>query len=80
MKAVTIHVSEPVYRDFQEQARRRDRPASELIRAAMEEYREHHFRGGVSLADPLPAASIGPVVEPWASRGELVGSLLDGDR
>ncbi len=39
MKTITINVSEPVYRDFQEYARRNDRTTSELIREAMEEYR-----------------------------------------
>lgn len=80
MKAVTIHVSEPVYREFKEQARRRERPASELIRAAMDEYRERHFRSGTSLAEPLPAASVGAVLESWGSRAELLGSYLDRGR
>ena len=80
MKAVTIHVNEPVYREFKEQARQRERPTSELIRAAMDEYRERHFCGGTSLAEPMPPASVGAVLEPWGSRAELLGSYLDRDR
>jgi predicted transcriptional regulator len=80
MKAITIHVSEPVYREFQDEARRRDRPASELILAAMEQYRQQHFQNRTTLTEPLSAAAVGEVLQPWSSRAELLDSLLDRDR
>ena len=38
MKAITINVSEPVYREFQRYAAALDRTTSELIREAMEDF------------------------------------------
>ena len=44
MKTITVNVSEPVYEEFQRAARRlRIRPASELIREAMEQYRREQL-------------------------------------
>jgi len=39
MKTISVNVSEPVYQDFVEYARRTDRTAAELIREAMELFR-----------------------------------------
>jgi len=77
MKAVTIHVDEPTYRDFQEQARQKNRPASELIRRAMEEYRKRHFQGRTSLVSPPPPASVGEALKPWGNRAEMLETFLD---
>jgi predicted transcriptional regulator len=40
MKAITLHVDEPVYKDFQNFARQKNRSTSDLIREAMLQY--HH--------------------------------------
>lgn len=78
MKAITINVSEPVYADFQRYAEQLDRPTSELIREAMEIYRQTRIRPIRSLREIRPA-SIGAVLQPWTSRGELVDDLMDAD-
>jgi len=54
MKTISLNVSDPVYRIFQEESERRDRPASELIREAMEEYMRMRFSNRRSIADHKP--------------------------
>ncbi len=76
MKTITINVSEPVYADFQKYAREKDRPTSELIREAMEAYRETRIRPRPSVLDGAPA-SVGKVRRTWRSRGDLTGDLFD---
>ena len=79
MKTITINVSEPVYRDFQRFARARDRTASELIRAAMEEFRERRIARSTTLADLSPV-SAGRVLRPLRIDDDLLGEMLDDDR
>ena len=76
MKAVTIHLDENIYRDFQQQARKQRRTASELIREAMESYRQRikPARAPLSLS-PAPA-SVGSVRQPWSSRADLLDDFL----
>jgi hypothetical protein len=77
MKTITINVSEPVYRDFQEHARRQDRKTSELIREAMEAYRDRHIRPRPSLKE-LEPLSLGNILKPLGSEDDLLGEMLDG--
>jgi hypothetical protein len=78
MKAVTVHLDEAVYRDFQDVARREGRTASDLIREAMADYRRRVIGSGQpSLAEAPPPASVGRVLEPWSGREDLVGDYLD---
>lgn len=76
MKTVTINVSEPVYREFQEYAKRTDRKASELIREAMEQYRENTI--GASQAQSLAAlqpVSLGAMLMPLDGEDDLLGEM-----
>ncbi len=78
MKTITVNVSEPVYQDFQEYARRVDRTASELIREAMELYREQRIRrNGGSVLDITPA-SLGGVIKPLGQDDDLLAEMLHG--
>ena len=79
MKTITINVSEPVYRDFQRFARARDRTASELIREAMEEFRERRIARSTTLADLSPV-SAGRVLRPLRIDDDLLEEMLDDDR
>lgn len=75
MKTITINVSEPVYADFREHAQKMDRSTSELIREAMEEYRDRRIKGGISVRDIHPIG-----LEPRRdvpARREHEGDLLD---
>jgi hypothetical protein len=56
MKTISLHVPDPTYRLFQTESKRRDRPAAELIREAMEEYARSRFTSGPSLADLRPVS------------------------
>jgi hypothetical protein len=79
MKTITINVSEPVYRDFQEYAKRLDRKTSELIREAMEDYRERRMRPKVSVKSLSPL-SLGKVLRPIGPRDDLLGEMLNAPR
>ena len=76
MKTITINVSEPVYREFQSQAKRLDRTASELIREAMEAYRERWTdrRGSIRELAPL---DLGEVIRPLSREDDLLGEMLE---
>jgi predicted CopG family antitoxin len=78
MKAVTVHLDESVYRDFQRISQRTKRSTSELIREAMEAYRMNVLRKRPALWESVgEAASVGPVEVPWAGRGELLEGVFD---
>lgn len=79
MKTITINVSEPVYQDFQRFARERDRTASELIREAMEDYRERRIVRSTTLADLSPV-SVGRVLRPLGRDDDLLQEMLADDR
>ena len=76
MKAITINVSEPVYRDFQEYARQHDRTASEIIREAMEDFRSRKIRPQTSLRDLRPV-SVGKVLRPFTGADDILEELTD---
>ncbi len=77
MRAVTVHLDDPVYREFQKAARKTRRSTSELIREAMESYRRTLAKKQSSLAEAGPAASVGQVVTPWAGREDLLEGFFD---
>jgi hypothetical protein len=76
MKTITINVSEPVYREFQEYARRHDRTTSELIREAMEQYRlqKIHPRGTLRNLEP---SSVGTVLREFQRDDDLLEEMLN---
>jgi hypothetical protein len=76
MKTITLNVSEPVYADFQRYAQEQDRPTSELLREAMELYRQSKIRPIKSLRDINPS-SVGAVLQPWSNRSDLLDDLLE---
>jgi hypothetical protein len=78
MKTITINVSEPTYREFQAYARRKDRKASELIREAMELYKEQTIQdsGAHSLRDLKPR-SLGKVLQSKVADEDLLGEMVN---
>ena len=76
MKTITVNVSEPVYRHFQRFAKAQDRTASELIRQAMEEFRERTIVRATTMAD----VSVGRVLAPLRPGEDLLAEMLDDDR
>ncbi|MGB3119115.1 MAG: hypothetical protein WBE58_09860 [Verrucomicrobiales bacterium] len=79
MKTITINVSEPVYEDFREYARKVDRKSSELIREAMELYRQMHMQRRTSLRNRRPA-SVGGPIQPITGADDVLGEMLDDAR
>ena len=77
MKAVTVHLDDPVYREFQKVARKTRRSTSELIREAMEAYRKTLVKKQSSLAEAGPAASVGQILTPWAGREDLLEDFFE---
>ncbi len=78
MKTISVNVSEPVYRDFLEHARRTDRTAAELIREAMESFRETRIRPRTSLRTLAPL-DLGAMV-PSTGEDDLLGEMLNDAR
>lgn len=76
MKTITVNVSEPVYDEFRAYAAKVDRKTSELIREAMEEYRQQHMMRQTSLRDRQPT-SVGGAIEPIPSEDDILGEMLD---
>jgi hypothetical protein len=79
MKTISVNVSEPVYEDFMEHARRTDRKAAELIREAMELFRRERIRPRTSLHDLKPL-NLGKVLKPLTRDDDLLGEMLDDSR
>ena len=79
MKTITINVSEPVYHDFRVFARKTDRKTSELIREAMELYRQMHMQRRTTLRDRRPTSVGGPIA-PLTGADDLLGEMLDDTR
>lgn len=76
MKTITVNVSEPVYDEFRSYAAKVDRKTSELIREAMEEYRQQHINRQTSLRDRRPA-SVGGPIEAITSEDDILGEMLE---
>lgn len=79
MKTITVHVSEKVYSDFQQFAKRADRKASELIRDAIELYRQQHMQRRTSLRDRKPT-SVGGPIQPVSAEDDLLGEMIHDAR
>jgi hypothetical protein len=75
MKAITVNVSEPLYLEFQEYARRHDRTAAELIREAMESYRQRWVERRGSVRDLAPL-DLGEVKRPLTRDDDLLDEML----
>jgi hypothetical protein len=76
MKTISVNVSEPVYEDFVEYARRTDRTAAELIREAMELFRAQRIaaRSSIKTLGPL---DLGEVIGPLECEDDLLGEMLE---
>jgi hypothetical protein len=75
MKTISVNVSEPVYEDFMEHAQRTDRTAAELIREAMDLFRNERIRPRTSLRDLKPL-NLGKTLKPLLRRDELLNEML----
>jgi predicted transcriptional regulator len=76
MKTISVNVSEPVYQDFLEYARRTDRTAAELIREAMELYRAQRIAARRSIRGLAPM-DLGEIIAPLDSEDDLLGEMLE---
>ena len=79
MKTITINVSEPVYEEFRQYATKTERKASELIREAMELYRQQHMQRRTSLRDRRPI-SVGGPIQAITADDDLLGGMLNDAR
>lgn len=79
MKTISINVSEPVYQQYQDRARQLDRSAAELIREAMEAYRERWRAGKTTSLRDLAPLSLGRVRRPLRA-GDLFAEMLGEHR
>lgn len=79
MKQITINVSEPVYRIFQEYAHEKDRTTSEIIREAMEFYKSEKIEKKASIRD-LEPLSVGKILKPLEGREGIVEEMFNETR
>ena len=79
MKTISVNISEPVYEDFIDHARRTDRTAAELIREAMELFRNQRIRPRTSLVGIKPL-NLGKMLRPLTNRDDLLGEMLNDSR
>ncbi|MHB8522718.1 MAG: hypothetical protein ACYDH9_18435 [Limisphaerales bacterium] len=75
MKTISVNVSEPVYEDFLEHARRTDRTAAELIREAMALFHSQRIRPRTHLTTLKPL-HLGKPLRPVTHRDDLLGEML----
>lgn len=76
MKTITVNVSEPVYDEFKKYAKHTDRKTSELIREAMERYRNAYLLGKTSIRHLQPL-NAGKVLAPLAEKDDLLEEMLN---
>lgn len=79
MKTISINISEPVYEDFIDHARRTDRTAAELIREAMEMFRNQRIRPRTSLS-ALKPLHLGKTLRHLPRHDDLLGDMLNDSR
>lgn len=72
---MSVDVSEPVCRDVVEYARKTDRTAAELIREAMELFRNERIHPRTSLATLKPL-DLGRTRRPLTGRDDILGEML----
>ena len=75
MKAITINVDDGVYQDFSREAQRLKRPTAELIRQAMERFREQRLVRRTSQRDIRPYDA-GGAVKPLTSDDDILGEMV----
>lgn len=74
MKVISVYVSDKTYADFKRYAQHLDRPVAELIREAMEWYRNNRIQSGTVL-DRMPVSSKPKLKRRW-TREEIQEELL----
>jgi hypothetical protein len=76
MKSVTIDIADPIYQQFEKQARLSNRQPSELISEALGRYLELDDRTAAahSVLD-IQSFPLGP--GPWTSRAEMLEGFMD---
>jgi hypothetical protein len=76
MKPITVNVSESTYMDFKKYAKRTDRKTAELIREAMELYREKKIKDSVSRSlRELEPVSLGRMIAPLTESDDILGEM-----
>jgi hypothetical protein len=78
MSTITIDVSDRIYRDFEDYAKRVDRTPPELIREAMELYRDQRMTPKRLSLTEMPSFSVGEILKPLGSDDDLLGEMLEG--
>jgi hypothetical protein len=78
MKTISLSVSESDYSAFQRAAKRRDRPAAELIREAMAFYRAEKLEDRSRL-ETIPVIPGHEPTGPLPDRAEVYGEIYGSD-
>lgn len=79
MKTISVNVSEPVYQEFLDYAKRTDRTVAELIREAMEHYRLERIHPRASVLELKPL-NLGKMLRPLNQEDDILGEMLNDSR
>lgn len=78
MKPITVNVSETTYSEFKRYAKRQDRKTAEIIREAMEFYREKKIHDSASRSlRELQPISLGTIIAPLDGGDDILGEMVD---
>lgn len=75
MKMITINVDYEVYQEFQNFGQKCGKSASELIRDAMDHYRQENIPQATSIFDGEPLEA-GKQIKPLSEDDDLLGEML----
>lgn len=79
MKSITVELSETIYLQVEEFARRTARRPEDVLREFVEQrWAPPSAAKGTSLFDHEPA-SLGASLEPWSTRAEMLEGFFDRD-
>lgn len=83
MQTISLSIPEPVLSEFLEFAARSQRDPTEVMREALERYRDEKIRPTQqleqgSILDHVPV-NVGRILKPWNSRAEMLEDFFDRD-
>ena len=78
MASITTELSQPVYRDLQDYAKRVARDEADLIREAVELYHDQKIQPRRLNLSEMPSFSVNKILKPLGPGDELLGEMLEG--
>ena len=77
MKTVTIDIADPLYAAIETQARLSNRQPGEVIREALGQLLASASHSGSHSIIDIKSFPLGPPVQPWTTRAEMLEGFMD---